>query len=114
MLPASTAASISGEAITQATEDDTTAYKLYACNYANADGATGFRISVLALDAAAGYDGDVAANGAAAKQISGLGDKAFSAITGVEALFGNVSITVSNLASDDASEALIRALQPKL
>jgi len=56
----------------------------------------------------------VPANGTGAKQISGLGDKAFSAITGVEALFGNVSITVSNLRSDAAAETPIRTLQPKL
>jgi hypothetical protein len=114
LLPAATAASISGEAISQATEDDTTSYKLYVCKYSNAAGTNGFDISVLALDAAAGYDAGLTAAGSDAKQISGLGDKAFSSILGLKALFGNVSITVSNLASDDASEALIRELQPKL
>ncbi len=115
LLPASTAASISGEPITQATEDDTTAYKTYACDYSSTDGTTGFRISVLAMDAAVGYDGDLQANQVVkVKQISGLGDKAFSGVGGVEALFGNVLIAVSNLQSDDASVSLIRALQPKL
>jgi hypothetical protein len=115
LLPAATVASISGEPITQATEDDTVAYKIYACDYTSTDGTSELRISVLAMDAAAGYDGDLQANQVVkVKQISGLGDKAFSGVGGVEALFGNVSITVSNLASDDASVALIRALQPKL
>jgi hypothetical protein len=115
LLPAATVASITGEPITQATEDDTVAYKIYACNYTSTDGTTDLRISVLAMDAAVGYDGDLQANQVVkVKQISGLGDKAFSGVGGVEALFGNVSITVSNLASDDASVALIRALQPKL
>jgi len=114
LLPADTVATITGEPITKAEEDDTLSYKLYACNYSSADGTSGLSVSVLALDAAAGYDANVQANGAGAKQISGLGDKAYSAITGVEALFGNVSITVSNLQSDAAAETLIRTLQPKL
>ena len=116
LLPAATAASLSGEPITQAQEDDTPSYKLYTCNYTSADGTAGFDISVLALDAAAGYDANVQANGSVGTvtQISGLGDKAYSSITGTEALFGNVSINVSNLASASAAEAIIRNLQPKL
>ncbi len=47
-------------------------------------------------------------------QISGLGDKAFSGVHDVKALFGNYSIDVSNLSSDAASEALIKGLQPKI
>jgi hypothetical protein len=46
--------------------------------------------------------------------VSGLGDKAYTGTTGTEALFGNYSIDVSNLQSASASEALIRALQPKI
>jgi hypothetical protein len=113
LVPASTAASLSGEAITVAQEQDTPSYKLWVCNYTNADGTEGFTISVLALDAAAGYDGSLQAD-TNAKQITGLGDKAFSGILGLEALYGNVSIDVANLQSDSASEALIRYIQPKL
>ncbi len=112
LLPAATAASLSGEPITQAQEDDTPSYKLYTCNYTSADGTTGFDISVLALDAVAGYD--ASASVSTVTQISGLGDKAYSSITGTIALFGNVSINVSNLASASAAEAIIRNLQPKL
>jgi len=117
LLPAATAASISGEPITEAQEQDTPGYKLYACNYTNPGQATGFVISVLAEDAAIGYDANVQANSSvvAIHQISGLGDKAFSSsASGVEALFGNVSISVDGLQSDSAAEAVIRALQPKL
>jgi hypothetical protein len=116
LLPAATAASLSGEPITEAQEQDTPGYKIYDCSYTSADGTSGFDISVLAEDAAIGYDANVQSNSSvvAIHQISGLGDKAFSSITGLEALFGNVSITVSNLQSDSAAEALIRALQPKL
>jgi hypothetical protein len=113
LLPASTAASLSGEPITVAQEQDTPSYKLWVCNYTSADGTTGFTISVLALDAAPGYDADLTANGTV-QPVSGLGDKAFTGTTGTEALFGNYSIDVSNLQSSSASEALIRALQPKI
>jgi hypothetical protein len=113
LVPASTAASLSGEDITVAQEQDTPSYKLWVCNYTNADGTDGFTISVLALDAAAGYDGALQAD-SNAKQITGLGDKAFSGILGLQALYGNVSIDVANLQSDSASEALIRYIQPKL
>ena len=116
LLPAATVASITGEPITQATEDDTVGYKIYACDYTSADGTSELRISVLATNAAIGYDGDLQATNQVtpAKQVSGLGDKAFSGPLGLEALFGNVSITVSNLQSDDAAATLIRTLQPKL
>ncbi len=114
LLPVAMVASVTGEPLTVAKENDTTDYKIYACSYTSADGTSGVDVSVLALDAAAGFDSDLQAAGAGAKQISGLGDKAFSSILGVKALFGNVSITVSNLQSDDAAATLIRTLQPKL
>jgi hypothetical protein len=114
LLPVATVASVSGESLTVAKEDDTTSYKIYSCDYNSADGTSGLSVSVLALDAAAGYAASVQAAGTGGKTITGLGDKAFTSILGVQALFGNVSITVSNLESDDASETLIRDLQPKL
>jgi hypothetical protein len=113
LLPASTAASLSGEAVTVAQEQDTPSYKLWVCNYTSADGTTGFNISVLADDAVPGYAGSLQAD-TSAKSVSGIGDKAFSGALGFEALFGNVSINVSGLQSDSAAEALIRYLQPKL
>ncbi len=117
LVPAGTAASLSGEAITVAQEQDTPSYKIWSCNYTSADGTTGFVLNVLALDAAAGYEADIQTAqtvGATVTQISGLGDKAFSSNHDVKALFGNYSIDVSNLSSDAASEALIKALQPKI
>lgn len=118
LLPATTAASVSGEPITVATEQDTPSYKIYTCNYTSADGTTGFVVNVLALDAIAGYEGDMQTYqtvGTAMTPISGLGDKAFSTTGGhVEALFGNVKIDVANLSDAAAGETLIRDLQPKL
>jgi len=71
-------------------------------------------VTVEAMDAAIGYDAGVQAAGTSDKQISGLGDKANSSLLGLDALFGNVRITVTNLQSDAAAETLIRTLQPKL
>jgi hypothetical protein len=108
---------VSGEAITVATEQDTASYKIWSCNYTNADGTNGFEIDVLAEDAAAGYAADIQAAqtvGAPVTQISGLGDKAFSGTSQVEALFGNYEIKVANLASDAPCETLIKDLQPKI
>jgi hypothetical protein len=116
LLPVATVASVTGEPITVATEQDTLSYKTYACNYTSADGTSGVLLTVLAMDAAVGYDATLSATNqvVAAKQISGLGDKAFSGPLGLEALFGNVSISVTNAASDAVAETLIRTLQPKL
>jgi hypothetical protein len=114
LMPAATVAKLTGEPITVAKEDDTLSYKTYVCDYTSSDGTTGLRITVLADDAAPGYDAGVQAAGSAGKPIKGLGDKAFSSILGLQALYGNVSITVSDLPSDEASATLIRALQPKL
>lgn len=118
LLPTATAASVSGEPITVANEQDTLSYKIYSCDYTSADGTNGFDLNVLALDAAAGYEGDVQAHqttGSPVTPVSGLGDKAFATSDGVEALFGNYSIDVSNLTGKtDACETLIRDLQQKI
>jgi hypothetical protein len=116
LLPVATVASITGEALTVATEQDTLPTKTYVCDYTSSDGTYAVLITVAAMAAAIGYDADLSSTSqvTTAKQISGLGDKAFSGPLGLEALFGNVSITVSNLQSDAAAETLIRTLQPKL
>ena len=114
LLPVATVASITGEPLSVAKEDDTLSYKSYVCDYTSADGTSELRITVEAKDAAIGYDAGLKAAGTAAKQISGLGEKANSSILGQDALFGNVRITVTNLQSDAAAETLIRTLQPKL
>jgi glucose/arabinose dehydrogenase len=114
LMPAATVARITSEPITVAKEADTLSYKIYSCDYDNAAGTVGLSISVLAKDAVAGYSAAVQAAGSGGHPVSGLGDKAFSSILGLEALYGNVSITVANLPSDTAGAALIRMLQPKL
>ena len=114
VLPVATVASVTGGPFSVAKEADLLAYKQYVCNYTSADGTSELTVMVEAMDAALGYDGGVKAAGTSDKQISGLGDKANSSIAGLDALFGNVRITVSNLQSDANAETLIRTLQPKL
>lgn len=117
LLPVATVASVSGEPLSVAKEDDTLlSSKIYSCNYTNAAGTSGLSVTVEAMAAAAVYDSDLSATNqvVTAKQISGLGNKAFSGPLGQEALFGNVLIKVSGLQSDAAAETLIRTLQPKL
>ncbi len=116
LLPVATVASITSEPLTVATEQDTLSTKTYVCDYTSSDGTFAVLITVAAMAAAIGYDADLSSTSqvTTAKQISGLGDKAFSGPLGLEALFGNVSVTVSNLQSDAAAETLIRTLQPKL
>ena len=116
LLPVATVASITSEPLTVATEQDTPSTKTYVCDYTSSDGTFAVLITVAAMAAAIGYDADLSSTSQVtpAKQISGLGDKAFSGPLGLEALFGNVSITVSNPSSDAAAETIIRTLQPKL
>jgi Protein of unknown function (DUF3558) len=116
LLPAATVASITGEPITKAQEQDLPGIKGYNCNYTSADGTSGLVVNVLAEDAAAGFAANEQAEDSVMKGrvITGLGDKAYSNISGLQALFGNVLIIVANLQSDSAAETLIRTLQPKL
>jgi hypothetical protein len=116
LLPVATVASITSEPLTVATEQDTLSTKTYVCDYTSSDGTFAVLITVAAMAAAIGFDADLSSTSQVtpAKQISGLGDKAFSGPLGLEALFGNVSITVSNPSSDAAAETIIRTLQPKL
>jgi hypothetical protein len=117
LLPVATVASVTGQPLSVAKEDDTlSSSKIYSCDYTNAAGTSGLSVTVEAMVAASVYDSDLSATNqvVAATQISGLGDKAFSGPLGQEALFGNVLIKVSNLQSDAAAETLIRTLQPKL
>ncbi len=113
LLPAATAASLSGLPVTVATEGDTPSYKIWSCDYASADGTQGFDVDVLGLDAAAGYAANVG-SAQSAQPISGLGDKAFSTASAVEALYGNVDYSVANLANASGSEAMIKYLQAKV
>jgi hypothetical protein len=53
LLPVATVASITGEPLTVATEDDTlSSSKIYSCNYTNAAGTSGLIVTVEAMVAA--------------------------------------------------------------
>jgi hypothetical protein len=119
LLPVATVASITGQSLNQATESDTPALQSYGCYYGGA-GTAGVTVTV-AYDAAGTFDTLMqAALALGGEQVSGLGDKAYHAVLGVNALFGNVGIFASTdpaataLEPDDAAITLIKTLQPKL
>ena len=119
LLPVATAASITGQQLTQATESDTAALQSYGCYYGGA-GLAG--VTVTVADGAADTFDTLMQEALAlgGEQVSGLGDKAYHAVLGVNALFGDVSIFASTdlaataLQPDDAAITLIKTLQPKL
>lgn len=81
LLPVATVASVSGQPLSVAKEDDTLlSSRIYECDYTSAAGTSGLSVTVEAIVAAAVYDNDLSATNqvVTAKQISGLGDKAFS------------------------------------
>jgi hypothetical protein len=104
LMPAESVANISGEPITVAKEDTDkvlTSSGIFTCDYTSADGTSGLDLTVHETGGKIGYDADLQAaksvQAAGTKTISGLGDKAFSAVDGVHALFGDVEIEVSGL-----------------
>jgi hypothetical protein len=114
-----TVASITGQSLTQATESDTAALQSFGCYY----GGTGLAgVTVTVADGAADTFDTLMQEALAlgGEQVSGLGDKAYHAVLGVNALFGDVSIFASTdlaataLQPDDAAITLIKTLQPKL
>jgi len=119
LLPVATVASITGQSLTQATESDTAALQSFGCYY----GGTGLAgVTVTVADNAAGTFDTLMQEALAlgGEQVSGLGDKAYHAVLGVNALFGDVSIFASTdpaasaLEPDTAAITLIKTLQPKL
>lgn len=119
LLPLAQVASISGQALTQATENDTAALKSYGCYY-SAAGSAGVSVTVD-TDAAATFGTLMQeAEALGGEPVGGLGDKAYHAVLGVNALFGDIGIFASTdpaasaLEPDAAAIALIKALQPKL
>jgi hypothetical protein len=118
LLPVASVASITGENLTVARENDEDELQTYNCGYFTADGDSGLTVSVYTLQGAQGYNNALANDGSRATPISGLGDKAYSTTSGslnvVRSLFGQVEINVSGVVTIPASETLIRTLQPKL
>ena len=102
LLPASEVAQITDEPITEAKSEDLKMQKdngLFSCSYTSADESAEFDISVTTKMGHVAYDSDLDAvkqvPAAKATDVPGLGDKAFAAIDGLHALFGDVEITVS-------------------
>ncbi len=119
LLPLAQVVSITGQPLTQATENDTASLQDYGCYYGGA-GSAGVQVTVSA-NAASTFDSLMQeALALGGEQVSGLGDKAYHAVLGVNALFGDVSIFASTnpaataLQPDAVAITLIKTLQPKL
>jgi hypothetical protein len=117
-LPPATVATIIGLPITQAQEQDVPGGSVYTCDYTSTSGTSGCTLSVTTVEGDMAYNfvlqADSSVGPAHVQQISGLGDKAFSAIDGVHVLYGKTLIAVEGLTSDPAAESLIKAMQAKL
>ncbi|HEY4378225.1 MAG TPA: hypothetical protein VGM93_13755 [Acidimicrobiales bacterium] len=135
LMPVATVAQITGEHVTTGAADSDdkvlASSGIFNCNYTGADDDPAqVDLTVTTKNGKIGFDADLQAassvKAAGTKMISGLGDKAFSSIDGVHALFGDVEIQVSGLSlatsavglnSNDQvapAEALIKAVHAKL
>jgi hypothetical protein len=117
LLPVATVASITGQNLTVAQENDSDAPQVTTCGYFTASG-TGLTVAVTSLATVDIFDNALKNDGTNATLISGLGDKAYSTdyggVTHVRARFGKVEIDAAGMVSLQAAETLIRTLQPKL
>jgi major membrane immunogen (membrane-anchored lipoprotein) len=107
ILPAATAAKLSGTAITKATPQSLQP-KEYDCAYANDDDSLEIEVQVFEHDAVSTYD-LVASASKNAQTVSGLGDKAFFDNDGtMYVLAGRHLIQVNGLKTADQCAALAR------
>lgn len=101
LMPAATIAQITGKTFTEAKEDDTKSYRLYACRYA---GPNPLSISIVGLHGKPGYGSTIEAlkgAGQAVVDVPGIGDAAFSSnsqLARLEVLYGDVTIAVTDWA----------------
>ncbi len=114
MLPAASAAKLSGTAITKANPRTGMSANEYGCAYANDDDSVEVTVTVFAHDATFSYDTySAAAKNATA--VAGLGDKAFFDNDGaLFVLAGSHVIMVNGLKTADQCAALARPVLAKL
>ncbi|HEY1485948.1 MAG TPA: hypothetical protein VGF84_07575 [Micromonosporaceae bacterium] len=114
LLPVATVAQLSGEALITQQEEDLANAQTYTCAYTGAVGSSKVAVTVDEKNAVNSFNAGVAAYGASAKPIIGVGDKAYSGPLGQVALFGTTLISVTGVDNDDAAAKIIETLQPKL
>jgi hypothetical protein len=108
-VPAATAATLSGEAITTADAETNMPAQEYGCAYGNDDDSIQVEVTVFAEDNAASTYRTLRDGTAASTKVSGLGDDAFFDHDGtLYALVGQQMVQVNGLDTADASAALAK------
>lgn len=110
LMPASNVAMMAGKAVDVATPDVTSGPGEQMCLYSDTEGGNVMSIWVNATTGSRAYDADLASVGSAAKQVSGVGDKAFSSVLGLEVLSGTILIKVTGVDDEAAASELARTL----
>ena len=106
--PAASAAELSGQPITTASEMTEQAPLEYGCGYSSADDSVQVQVQVFEHDAASSYETFLAGS-LGASTVGGLGDKAFFDNNGtMYVLAGSNLIQVNGLNSADECAALAR------
>jgi hypothetical protein len=118
VLPLSQVASLTGKQLTTDREQDAPGYS-YQCDYFPNSGVGGVTITVLPTGGAASFQNARQVDEASQSvehvtDVSGLGDKAFSARDGLRALFGDRLIYVTGVTDEAEAKAVILAVNAKL
>jgi hypothetical protein len=109
ILPAASAAKLSGLAVTTANARAGLQPQEYGCAYTNGDDSVQFEVTVFEHDAASSYD--FFSSGKKASPVSGVGDKAFFDNDGtMYVLKGNNLIQVNGVKTADQCAAVARVI----
>lgn len=114
LMPAQTVAMMAGMALDVATPDVTNGPGEHQCLYSTSEGGNAMSITVDATTGARAYEEDLGSVSGAEKQVDGVGDKAFSSVLGLHALFGSTLIKVSGVDDVAAASELAKTLAHQL
>lgn len=114
LMPASNVAMMAGKAVDIATPDVTSGPGEHMCLYSDTEGGNAMSIWVNATTGSQAYDAALASVGSAAKQVAGVGDKAFSSVLGLQVLSGTTLIKVTGVDDVAAASELARTLAYQL
>lgn len=114
LMPAEKVAVMAGVALDVATPDVTNGPGEHQCLYSTTEGGNAMSITVDATAGVRSYDEDLGSVGSAAKTVAGVGDKAFSSVFGLHALFGSTLIKVNGVDDVAAASELAKTLAYQL
>lgn len=111
-------ASLTDLQLTTSRELDATGYS-YQCAYNTNSGTGGVNITIIPTGGANNFESaeqtdKISQSAEHVTELSGLGDKAFSATDGLRALFGDRLIYVAGVSSLPKAKAVIEAVEAKL